>query len=107
MGLSRRTPIIEAGIAQVTLMRLVSPLIIMSLGLRPTGVHFASFLPPILSRWPCGKQVGLQARGVAHGLPCVFMTLWVAIGAGLHRIMKRLHPCVYPISFFFTPFPHC
>jgi len=33
-------------------------------------------------------QVGLKARGVAFGLVClsfVFITLWVAIGAGIHK----------------------
>ncbi|KAI0276635.1 hypothetical protein BGY98DRAFT_1097990 [Russula aff. rugulosa BPL654] len=39
-------------------------------------------------------QVGLKARGVALSLvclACVFITLWVAIGAGIHKIMIRLH----------------
>ena len=33
-------------------------------------------------------QVGLNARGVAFslvGLACVFITLWVAIGPGIHK----------------------
>jgi hypothetical protein len=33
-------------------------------------------------------QVGLKARGVALSLvclACVFVTLWVAIGAGIHK----------------------
>jgi hypothetical protein len=33
-------------------------------------------------------RVGLQARGVALGLVClvcVFITLWVAVGAGIHK----------------------
>jgi hypothetical protein len=33
-------------------------------------------------------QVGLKSRGVALGLvclACIFITLWVAIGAGIHK----------------------
>jgi hypothetical protein len=37
----------EVGVALITLVRL--PFIIMSFGLRPTDVHFVSFLPSTLS----------------------------------------------------------
>jgi hypothetical protein len=50
-------------------------------------------------------QVGLKARGVALGLVClvcVFITLWVAIGAGIHKNYDtptpvRNSPLFFPI----------
>ena len=50
-------------------------------------------------------QVGLKARGVALGLvclACVFITLWVAIGASIHTNYEtptpvRNLPLIYPV----------
>lgn len=52
-------------------------------------------------------QVGLHARGVALGmvcLDCVFITLWVAIGAGVHKNYETPTPVRYTIPFFSTVF---
>ena len=50
-------------------------------------------------------QVGLKARGIAFGMVClasVFITLWIAIGAGIHKNYEtptpvRDSPSVFPI----------
>jgi hypothetical protein len=50
-------------------------------------------------------RVGLQARGVALGmvcLVCIFIILWVAIGAGIHKNYEtptpvRNSPLFFPI----------
>ena len=48
-------------------------------------------------------QVGLEARGVALSLiclACVFITLWVAIGAGIHKNYDTPTPVHNPLLFF-------
>ena len=48
-------------------------------------------------------QVGLKARGVALSLVClvcVFITLWVAIGAGIHNNYETPTPVRNPPFFF-------
>jgi len=52
-------------------------------------------------------SVGLEARGVAFGLvclACVFITLWAAIGAGIHKNYET--PTPVRISLLFLFFPH-
>ena len=49
-------------------------------------------------------QVGLRTRGVAFGLvclTCVFITLWVAIGAGIHKNYETPTP-VNKFPFIFS-----
>jgi hypothetical protein len=51
-------------------------------------------------------HVGLQARGVALGmvcLTCIFITLWVAIGAGIHKNYET--PTPVRNSPLFLPIP--
>jgi hypothetical protein len=51
-------------------------------------------------------HVGLKARGVAVGLvclACVFITLWVAIGAGIHKNYET--PTPVRNSTLFPPIP--
>jgi hypothetical protein len=47
-------------------------------------------------------QVGFKARGVALslGLPYVFIMLWVAIGAGIHKNYETPTPVRNPPLFF-------
>jgi hypothetical protein len=53
-------------------------------------------------------QVGLEARGVALSLVClvcVFITLWVAIGAGNNKNYETPTPVSIHL-YSFLPFPH-
>jgi hypothetical protein len=52
-------------------------------------------------------RVGLQARGVAFGmvcLACIFITLWVAIGASSHKNYDTPTPVRYLTPLFFALF---
>ena len=48
-------------------------------------------------------EVGKKARGVAFGLiclACIFITLWVAIGAGIHKNYESPTPVRNSLFFF-------
>jgi hypothetical protein len=74
----------EVGVALITLVRL--PFIRYVFRTETHRCAFRQFLAVhtfVAALW----QVGLHARGVAFGmvcLACVFITLWVAIGMGIH-----------------------
>jgi hypothetical protein len=54
-------------------------------------------------------RVGLQARSVALGLvcpACLFITLWVGIGASVHKNYETPTPVSYSTLSFPTPFSH-
>ena len=54
-------------------------------------------------------QIGVKARGIAFTLVClafVFITLWVAIGAGIHKNYETPTP-VRALHLFLLSFPHC
>ena len=49
------------------------------------------------------EQVGLNARGIALSLvclACIFITLWVAIGAGIHKNYETPTPVRDPPLLF-------
>ena len=91
----------EVGVALITLVRLT--FLTMYFGLRPTVRQFLAVHTFVAALW----QVGLHARGVALGmvcLACIFITLWVAIGAKVHHNYETPTPVRHSIPFFSRSF---